>query len=255
MHYIVSFSGGAGSWAAGRRVVDEHGPDAVTLLVANTNSEAPDWLPFVEACATDLEARLVVLDNGGRSIWDVFREARFLGNTRVDVCSRVLKREPIRAWLEENTDPAETTLVLGFDWTEEHRHHRAAPRWAPWPVLSPLCHEPYVQKAEVLGMLRERGIPEPPMYAEGFPHNNCGGACVKAGQAQWRLLLEKHPERYAEAEQQEEALRVELGDVAILRDRRGGTTKPLTLRRFRQQAEFDRSDWGACSCMESGSEG
>ena len=85
---------------------------------------------------------------------------------------------------------------------------------------------------------------------------NCGGGCVRSGQAQWKLLLEKRPEVYAEWEAEEERSRTELGkDVAILRDRRGGTTKPMTLRDFRKRIEgdatlFDPNDWGACNCMD-----
>jgi hypothetical protein len=47
-------------------------------------------------------------------------------------------------------------------------------------------------------------------------------------------VLEVFPERYAEAERQEVELRAELGDVAILRDRSGGRSRPLTLREFRE---------------------
>lgn len=252
--HVVSLSGGAGSWATGRRVVDTHGPDDVTLLIANTNWEADDWLPFVEACVADLGAQAVMLDNNGKNIWDVFREHRFLGNTRVDLCSRVLKREPLRTWLDAHCDPLDTVVYLGFDWTEEHRLERARPHWEPWTIDAPLCRPPYWQKGEILADLDRRGMPRPSLYEAGFSHNNCGGACVKAGQAQWRKLLEHDRTRYLESERQEELLRDDLGDVAILRDRRGGTTKPLPLGKFRlrieaDEADYDRDDWGACSCM------
>ena len=42
-------------------------------------------------------------------------------------------------------------------------------------------------------------------------------------------------------------------DVAILRDRRGGTRTPLTLRTFRERAEakgdVDTEEWGGCGCF------
>jgi hypothetical protein len=43
-------------------------------------------------------------------------------------------------------------------------------------------------------------------------------------------------------------------DVAILRDRRGGQSRPLTLRAFRERLEsdpklFDADDEGACGCF------
>lgn len=74
----------------------------------------------------------------------------------------------------------------------------------------------------------------------GFTHNNCGGMCVRAGQRQWLHLLDVMPERYAEAEAEEEKLRGQLGNVSILRDRRGGTTRPLPLRELRVRARTER---------------
>jgi hypothetical protein len=87
----------------------------------------------------------------------------------------------------------------------------------------------------------------------GFPHNNCGGFCVRAGQAHFALLLRTLPERYAFHEEQEEKLRTYLGkDVAILRDRRNGKTRPMTLREFRERlianGQYDPNEWGGCGC-------
>ncbi len=64
-----------------------------------------------------------------------------------------------------------------------------------------------------------------------------------------------HLARYRYHEGREQELREHLGkDVAILRDRRGGKLKPLTLRAFRERLErnsgaFDRHDWGGCGCF------
>jgi hypothetical protein len=93
------------------------------------------------------------------------------------------------------------------------------------------------------------------MYAEGFPHANCAGGCVKAGQGQFKLLLEQRPEVYAEWEREEQGLREYLNrDVAILRDRTGGTVKPLTLTALRRRIEsapetVDADDLGGCGCF------
>ena len=90
----------------------------------------------------------------------------------------------------------------------------------------------------------------------GFEHNNCGGFCIKAGQAQFERLLRAMPDRYRYHERREQELREYLGkDVAILRDRTGGQFRPMTLREFRERLEtdptlFDDTEWGACSCME-----
>jgi hypothetical protein len=62
----------------------------------------------------------------------------------------------------------------------------------------------------------------------------CGGVCVRGGQRHWLHLLEVFPDRYAEAEAEEQQLRAELGDVAILRERRSGVSRPLTLTELRR---------------------
>ena len=74
------------------------------------------------------------------------------------------------------------------------------------------------------------------------------------GQGQWAHLLAVMPERYAWHEEQEELTRQHIGsDVSILRDRRGGSTKPLTLRQLRERIEAGKApqdDLFSCTCME-----
>lgn len=72
-------------------------------------------------------------------------------------------------------------------------------------------------------------------HADSGERLNCGGTCVRAGQRQWKHLLETLPERYAYAQEREEELRQELGDVSILRDRRGGEVRPLPLSLLRER--------------------
>jgi len=228
--------------------VERFGRNNVTLLFADTLIEDEDLYRFLSDAESSLGIVITRIADG-RTPWEVFRDVRFLGNTRIDPCSRVLKRDLLRKWMDDNCDPATTVVALGIDWTEEHRFTRAAPRWLPWELWAPLCEEPFVEKGD---LLLSAGIQPPRLYALGFPHNNCGGFCIKAGQAQFRLLHEQLPERYAEHEAQEESLRETLGDVSILRDRRGGETKPLTLRRFREEyigtPKVDGDEWGGCGC-------
>ena len=88
----------------------------------------------------------------------------------------------------------------------------------------------------------------------GFPHNNCDGVCVKAGQAHFAHLLKMLPEEFAYHEAEEQALIARIGkDFSVLNDRRGdGKKKTLTLESLREGIEagesFDRNDWGGCGC-------
>ncbi|HEY5657934.1 MAG TPA: hypothetical protein VIY27_09110 [Myxococcota bacterium] len=259
---VVMFSGGVGSWAAARRVAERHGTDELTLLFADTRIEDEDLYRFLDEASADIGARLVKVADG-RTPWDVFRDVRFLGNTRVDPCSRVLKRELCDRWLAENCDPERTRVYLGISWDEEHRFTRAKERLASlgWNARAPLCEEPLPPLGDgwAIRWLEQAGIEPPRLYRMGFPHNNCGGFCVKAGQAHFKLLLEKLPERYAHHERQEEELRAYLDkDIAILRDRRGGKTRPMTLQTLRERVEseqpIDEDEWGGCGCFSGGTE-
>ena len=253
MQHVVMFSGGVGSWAAAKRVAEKHGTDNLILLFADTLIEDEDLYRFLDDAAANVGGQLVKVAEG-RDPWQVFFDVKFLGNSRVDPCSRILKRQFLRKWLEQNCDPTNTIVYLGIDWTEEHRYERAKSYWSPWNCLAPLCDPPYLTKEEIMQWAEAEGLRLPRLYYMGFPHNNCGGFCIKAGQAHFKLLLEKMPERYAYHEQREQELRKYLGkDVAILRDRRGGKSRPLTLREFRYRlqntGEYETDEWGGCGCF------
>lgn len=253
MKHVVLFSGGIGSWAAAKRITTNP-EDELVLLFTDTNMEDEDLYRFITEAATDVGGTLVRLADG-RTPWELFFDEKFIGNTRVDICSRVLKRDLSRKWIEENCDPADTIVYLGVDWSEIHRYERAAPRWKPYRLLAPLCDPPYLSKTDMLEQARDAGLTPPRLYELGFPHNNCGGFCVKQGQAAFLHLLKVLPERYAHHEEQENLFRSTInGNVAILRDRRGGVTKPLTLTELRIRAaeqpdQLDLFDWGGCGCM------
>ena len=250
--HVVATSGGTGSWFTGLLVSRTLQPgDRLVQLFSDTRSEDPDLYRFLAESAEVVGGEQVVLDQG-EDIWDVMWRKRYIGNTRIDPCSYYLKRVPQRGWLEKHCDPADTVVYLGIDWTESHRLDKALNYWEPWTVRAPLCDPPYYTKDQVHAELASFGIELPALTREGFPHNNCGGGCVKAGQGHFKLLLEKRPETFAEWERKESELREVLGDVAILRDRRGGTTKPLPLTVLRQRieggGEVDSHDVGGCAC-------
>ncbi|WP_251077120.1 phosphoadenosine phosphosulfate reductase family protein, partial [Streptomyces benahoarensis] len=252
VRHVVMMSGGIGSWATAKRVIDEHGPDETVLLFADTKVEDPDLYRFLDDAAAQLGARLVTVADG-RTPWEVFRDRRIIGNSRIAPCSHLLKQVPCRRWLEENTDPAHCAVYVGIDWTETHRLPAIQAAYQPWTALAPLCEPPCLDKDDLIRGAAARGLRPPRLYSQGFPHNNCGGACVRGGQAQWALLHETNPTRYAEEERQEQALRAELGKpVAILRERIDGVTRPLPLAELRSRItgqQIDTDDWGGCGCF------
>jgi len=255
--HVVMFSGGIGSWAAAKRVVERHGAADLTLLFADTLIEDQDLYRFLDEASANVGAPLMRIVEG-RDPWQVFFDERMLGNSRFDPCSKILKRRMVDRWLSNNCDPAATTVYVGIDWTEEHRFGPLRARRATdgWHYEAPLCEPPYYDRDEARRALAAAGIRLPRLYELGFSHNNCGGFCVKAGHAHFALLLRTMPERYAYHEAKEQEIRSFLGrsDISILTDRSGdGKKKPFTLTELRKRIEAgwqsDLFDIGGCGCF------
>lgn len=256
-HHVVQYSGGIGSWATAYLVTTkiQQPGDRITLLFADVLMEDEDTYAFLEAGARALGLEVTRIDQG-KSIWDVFVEQQFLGNSRIDPCSKFLKRVPLRKWIEANCDPEDTVIHLGIDWTEVHRLDRARPHWKPWTVMAPLIDE-RVAKETMHQWAAEHGLPRQRLYEMGLPHANCGGGCVKAGVGHFKLLLEKFPERYREWEEGEARVQAALKrnqDSTILRRTRNGVRERLSLRQLREEIEqqgcgqLDLFDMGGCGC-------
>jgi hypothetical protein len=250
--HVVMTSGGTGSWATARRVADQHGTDNMVLLFADVLAEHPDLYRFLAEAASDIGIPVTRVCDG-RTPEQVDVDRRWLSNSSIAQCSYWLKIVPCRNWLEANCDPAETILYVGIDWSESHRIPGNLKGWKPWRVEYPMNEKPYTWKGQIDDDLRARGIQPPLLNRQGFPHNNCGGACIRGGHAQWKRLYHINPDLFAAKERHEQRMRELLGaDVTILKDRTGGATKPLPLvelrRRIEWQTGLDEDDWGGCGC-------
>ena len=256
--HVVQFSGGITSWAAARRVLST-GPSNMTLLIADTLVEDEDLWRFADDASKQLGIALTRVADG-RDPWTVFRHEHWLGNSHYAPCSKKLKQQPSRQWVEEHTDPEDTVIYVGLEWNEMHRVEGIRRGWAPWRVEFPLMNPPYRDKNDLLHYARQIQLRPPRLYQLGFAHNNCGGACVRGGQAAWAHLLEIFPERFAKAEMNEEQFRRDHGDFAILKEQRAGVVRPLPLRVLRERIQtatyaqdalfnaYDPDDWGGCGC-------
>lgn len=261
MSAIVQFSTGLGSGEVARRMIEKHGPENVVLLTADTRVEdADNWRyahEFVNRLGRGVQWHILA---DGRTPMQAGRDHRAVPSDRMAICSRVLKRELLRRWIDTNADPATDMIALGYDWTEPARLAAALPHWAPFEVVCPMMDEPLIDKFALHAYWTDViGIKPPRLYDLGFPHANCGGACVRSGQAAWAMTLDKLPEVYAEWEAEEHATQVLLGKkVTILTDRtkaaladNDGKRKPLSLTEFRERIEAGGThdgDMGHCGC-------
>lgn len=208
--FIVSVSGGLASVEAWRRCLEKHGPELTVPVFADVGTviengqvvsgEDEDLFRFLSEAESFLGQKCHRIQHPKyKSVWDAFFGERYVTNGRIDTCSKFLKRQILREFESRYENPIS---VLGYGWME-------AGRIAEFRKRTPNCwfplEEPPLVTSEEIGRAWEkRGIKPPRMYEQGFPHNNCGGMCFKAGLGQaydaWKLV----PHRYEYNERQQE---------------------------------------------------
>lgn len=268
MKYVVNVSGGLSSYEALRRTLAAHDRRDVEAVFADVrgdstnehDGEDADTYRFLADIERLLDVPITRLVEG-RTVWEVLRDERaismLVNGNRVSPCSKKLKRELLDGYVESRYGPDECVQVIGYKWHEQRRMDQIRRFRAPYLVAFPLAEAPYVDDCHIAAALLGQGVEPPRLYQQGFPHNNCGGFCIHAGQAQFALLWRTNPARYAYHEAQEARFHADVReDVTILRDRRGGESRPLSLREFRQRleadGEYDAHEWGGCGCFATG---
>lgn len=266
MKFVSNFSGGACSFWALKREIERHGKENVVPIFADTLIESQDLYDFNRRVEDTLQigiTRICV----GLTPWQLFRKEGLIGNDRFPICSTKLKREPLNAWMGMNyslddqfdfTRP-QATASLGFDWTEQHRVSDFQAQWPRWRLSAPMTQAPFWDKCRIIEETVKLGYKRSLLYELGFPHDNCGGACVKAGISHFVQLYHRLPLVFKQWRDEEletqacfKARGIENWEYTVLKDRRGGTTKPLSLasleHRILAGETFDKYDWGGCGC-------
>ena len=111
---IVMYGGGLTSYEAARRAIDRYGHDAVEIWFADTRMEDEDLYRFNRDVERILNHEIRVFDQG-LDVWEIFHKERFLGNSRVDPCSKFLKRVPLRKALEKQY-PSRACVICKESW-------------------------------------------------------------------------------------------------------------------------------------------
>lgn len=268
MKHIVNFSGGDCSFWAAHMVVERYGAENTVLLFADVLIEDEDLYAFNAKAEQILGIKITRLCYG-LTPWQLFRKEGLIANDRSPICSIRLKRELLDAHMmqnyemnhnQQNAFAEHATVHIGFDWTEPHRLDAMRKAHPTWTVEAPMQWEPIWDKCKMRREAEKLGLPEQKLYKLGFPHNNCGGRCVRAGQAHWVHLLKTLPERFAEWENEEQETLSQFKERGIggdkewtmLTETKGKVKRSLSLRELRRRVEageqFDRNDWGGCGC-------
>lgn len=249
--YIISLSGGIAS-AASAIIAAERGFD-YEMVFADTLIEDEDLYRFIDELAAKLGKPYHHLKDG-RDPWEVFVDESYIGNSRAAKCSQKLKTAQVKKWLKANASAADA-LVLGMYPDEFERLERAQANWSPRPVSSLLISYK-VFADEAAAMVAKLGIRRPRLYDMGFPHNNCGGMCVRAGQGQFATLLERKPEFYRDQEQRQNRAMDAIGPTAkpFIRATLDGRLQYFTMQEFRELVEMGELtpklyEMGGCGCF------
>jgi len=248
---LVFFSGGISSYLSAKRCCKKYGSENVTLLFTDVAMEHSTLYKFINEAASKLGCWMIILKDG-RTPFDVFKDVRWMGNTRHDPCSRILKRELSRDVVED--EYSDHILCIGFDWSEQNRIDGAIENWKYHELVFPMADAPYLTKKEMMDEVEADGLEIPYLYKIGMSHNNCSGFCVKAGQGHYAVLLREDRKLYMQHEKKEQEVYDSIGKKhPFLRLTVDGNMEYVTLREFREHLEssgqYDLFDIGGCGCF------
>lgn len=235
MIYIVSLSSGISSAIAAHRAIDRYGREAVRLVFMDTQWEDDDNYRFLNELGRFWDKDIISLRDG-RTPLQVSSQEHIIPNQKIAPCTYRLKIELFVDFIRQYEN---VTVILGMNWTEPHRMKAPKENYAKIGVKVeyPCMWEPI--DLDPFATVRSWGIEPPRMYRLGYAHANCGGRCVKQGISEWVRTYHNFPERFAEVEQWEAAMRQDkrFEDYAILRDQSGGMVRPFPLLQLRENIE------------------
>jgi hypothetical protein len=250
----ISYSGGLGS-AASVLLAYEHGLEYEAVF-ADTRIEDEDLYRFNSDLSWVTRKPLIYLRDG-RTPWDVFIDKKYIGNTRTAHCSEKLKTDMVKSYIyEKHPGGWFAQMALGMAGSELDRIERARTKWTPIPVRSLLIEYKMNSTKQIREYVESFQLRIPRLYEYGFPHNNCGGFCVRGGLKQFATLLEHFPERYEKHEKEMQRAMTEIGPTArpFLRLTIKGELNYITMTEFRElyqagKIKIDPYDYGGCACF------
>lgn len=201
---IACFSGGVTSaWACGW-ALNQFPREDVALLFHDTKEEDSDTYRFIKDMATALRMSITERSDG-RSVTQIIHDEEAIPNNRMAFCSRILKAEQGRKYVQELRAGGATEIVkvLGFtagEWQRIQRstiHAEADGITVRFPLV-----ENGVTKQQAYDWCVAYGVRPPRMY-RWSEHANCVGG-ARGGRAYWLKVKENAPEVYAQRSALEE---------------------------------------------------
>ena len=223
---LVSLGGGFSSTALMPRVLLRQYPlDQLHFVNAVLPNEHPDTWRLMDAVEEKLGISVVYIAYHPESGWqyvsksdrsnkdklftpfDLFDHVHYVGNKRVDKCSQFLKRMTILKYVKDTFPKDDKPLIaIGIGKEEFERASAIKRNWQDrgYDLLFPLEHLEELPVEDQQKLMMEWYGVSLELYDLGFIHNNCRGACIKAGLRQWAKLWHTFPQVYEEWELREQ---------------------------------------------------
>jgi len=254
--HVVLLSGGLSSSFTLHHVVKQYGRESVVALHTDTTWEDEDNYRFIDEVISHHNVNIAHRIDG-RTPPEVWFKTRYLVGKNLAKCSLELKTKQTLKYVDDlQSQGIEPILYFGIGKEEEHRAINLSYRYAPVECRFPLVDNPLSKEYMKATCESKWKIQIPRMYRLGFSHSNCGGRCIKGGLGHFARLYEVWPERFKEVEQYEKLFRQKINPkIAILKDRRGGKIKYVTLESFRKRIvkgtlfDIQEIDYTPCECM------
>lgn len=206
---VVCYSGGHSSAIVAINAVKNQGAENVVLLNhdINPNIETSDTKRFKNDVAEYLGTDITYANHAN---WEtatptsvcVENKGFKFGNSPIQ-CTKHLKTEPFKKWINENDPLRLHTYLYGFDANEQHRVNR---RIGEMAKIGCKTDYPIVTQRKNLKIINTVQIDiDPPNNYENFKHANCQG-CLKAGWQHWYIINAHRKDIWEEAKQGEETL-------------------------------------------------
>jgi len=239
IRFVVSLSSGVPSAVAGDLMLKHFGKGQVEMLFADTLVEDADNYRFLNDLKQRWQVPITRLCEG-RTPLQVSEDASIIPNQRIAPCTFKLKIKPIMDYVKALSVDYTVVMVLGMDHKDKLRGRLEAPirnyKSININVFYPLLVYKVYESQDYCKLVMN--LQPPRMYTWGYKHANCGGACVKQGNRDWKRTLTYKPDLFAEYEAWEQGMHEKSEHFkkhGFLRDSRQGEVKGKTLKTLRAE--------------------
>lgn len=194
--HLLGISGGKDSAALAVYMSINHPELDIEYFFTDTGKELPEVYEFLGRLEGFLGKPITYLnDNRDFDYW-LRAFHNFLPSPQTRWCTRVMKLEPFRAWIKPMLDAGEEVYsYVAIRSDEEHRTGMQE-KHPNFHVVMPF-RQNGIDKAGVFEILEYAGL-KLPAYYEWRSRSGCT-FCFFQQKIEWVHLLERHPDKFAEA--------------------------------------------------------